>query len=91
MLFDYFSCQISLFCYLVVAAATENYDNSKDDDPCAVVVEKMAQAVVVHKNMFLRCMLALFSALIYIICGGVFCDTDWRKIQRALVSSASRW
>ena len=34
---------------LVVAATAENYDNSKDDYPGAVVVKKMAQAVVIHK------------------------------------------
>ena len=32
----------------MVAAATENYDNSKDDDPGAVIVKEMAKAVVVH-------------------------------------------
>ena len=41
----------------MVAAATENYDNSKDDDPGAVIVKKMAKAVVIH-SMFLRCMFA---------------------------------
>ena len=34
---------------LIIAAATEDYDYSENDDPGAVVVEKMAQAVVVHK------------------------------------------
>ena len=33
----------------IIAAATENYDYCENDDPGAVVVEKMAQAVVVHK------------------------------------------
>ena len=42
-----------------MAAATEYYDNSKDDDPGAVIVEKMAKAVVIH-SMFLRCMFAIF-------------------------------
>ena len=37
----------------VVAAATENNDNGKDDDPGAVIVEKIAKTVVIH-NMFLR-------------------------------------
>ena len=44
----------------MVAAATENYDNSKDDDPGAVIVEEMAKAVVIH-SMFLRCMFAIFG------------------------------
>ena len=44
----------------MVAAATENYDNSKDDDPGAVIVKKMAKAVVIH-SMFLRCMFAILS------------------------------
>ena len=34
---------------LVVAAATENNDDSENDDPGAVIVEKMAKAVVVHR------------------------------------------
>ena len=65
--------------FSVIAAATENYDDSKDDDPCAVIVEKMAEAVVVH-NVFLQSMLAIFTrakghcclpcgrSLIYILC-----------------------
>ena len=52
---------------LVIAAATEDYDNSKDDNPSAVIVEKMAKAVVIH-SMFLRCMFAIFGSLIYILC-----------------------
>ena len=42
----------------VVAAATENNDNGKDDDPGAVIVEKIAKTVVIH-NMFLRSMFAI--------------------------------
>lgn len=33
---------------LVVAAATENYNDSKDNNPSAVVIKDVAQAVVVH-------------------------------------------
>ena len=33
---------------LVVAAATENNDNGKDDNPGAVVVKEIAKAVVIH-------------------------------------------
>lgn len=44
----------------MVAAATEDYDNSKDDNPGAVIVEKMAKAVVIH-SMFLRCMFAILG------------------------------
>ena len=51
----------------MVAAATENYDDSKDDDPSAVIVKEMAKAVVIH-SMFLRCMFAIFGSLIYILC-----------------------
>ena len=50
----------------VVAAATENYDDSKDDDPGAVIVEKMAKAVVIH-SMFLRRMIAMLHRLLYIM------------------------
>jgi hypothetical protein len=32
----------------VIAAATEDDYDSKDDDPGAVVVEKIAKAVVIH-------------------------------------------
>ena len=49
---------------LVVAAATENYDDSENDNPGAVIVEKMAKAVVIH-SMFLRRMLAMLSRLVY--------------------------
>ena len=45
---------------LVVAATTENYDNSEDDDPSAVIVKKMAKTVVIH-SMFLRCMFAILG------------------------------
>ena len=34
---------------LVVAAATENNDYSKDYDPGAVIVKEIAKAVVIHK------------------------------------------
>ena len=50
----------------MVAAATENYDNSKDDDPGAVIVKKMAKAVVIH-SMFLRCMFAIWVAHLHIM------------------------
>ena len=32
----------------VIAAATENDNDSKDDYPCAVVVKEIAKAVVIH-------------------------------------------
>lgn len=58
----------------VIATATENYDNSKDNDPGAVIVKKMAKTVVVH-NMFLRCVFAIlhrsFTYYVYF----VFSDT----------------
>ena len=50
--------------FSVVAAATENYDDSENDNPGAVIVEKMAKAVVIH-SMFLRRMLAMLSRLVY--------------------------
>ena len=59
-------CQIHRLNVLVVAAATENYDNSKDDDPGAVIVEEMAEAVVIH-SIFLRCTFAILVAH-YILC-----------------------
>ena len=33
----------------VVAAATENDNDSKDDNPSAVIIEDVAKTVVVHK------------------------------------------
>lgn len=54
-----FSLKLSM-----VAAATENYDDSQNDDPGAVIVEKMAKAVVIH-SMFLRRMMAMFDRLLY--------------------------
>jgi len=55
------TCQKSIlrpFEISVIAAATEYDDDSEDDDPGAVIVEKMAKAVVIH-SMFLRCMFAI--------------------------------
>ena len=37
----------------MIAAAAEYDNDSKDDDPGAVVVKKIAKTVVIH-NMFLR-------------------------------------
>ena len=53
---------------LIIAAATEDYDYSENDDPGAVVVEEMAQAVVVHKMYVPPKMFRAFCALIYILC-----------------------
>jgi hypothetical protein len=51
--------------FSVVAGATENNDDSEDDDPGAVIVEKMAKAVVIHicfpPNVRLR---AFFARLV---------------------------
>ena len=33
----------------MIAAATENYDNSENDDPGAVIVKEMAKAVIHQK------------------------------------------
>lgn len=52
----------------VIAATAEDYYNSKNDYPRAVIVEKMAQAVVIHKNMFLQSNFAIIISLIYILC-----------------------
>ena len=57
--------------YLVIAAATENYDNSENDDPGAVIVKEMAKAVVVH-SIFLRSMFAIFTAHLYSMIGRCF-------------------
>ena len=57
--------------YLVIAAATENYDNSENDDPGAVIVKEMAKAVVVH-SIFLRSMFAIFTAHLYSMIGRYF-------------------
>ena len=53
----------------MIAAATEDNDNSEDDDPGAVIVKEMAKTVVIH-SMFLRCMFATFGSLIFILCIG---------------------
>ena len=37
----------------VIAAAAKNDNDSKDDDPSAVVIKEMAEAVVIH-YVFLR-------------------------------------
>ena len=52
--------------YLVIAAATENYDNSENDDPGAVIVKEMAKAVVVH-SMFLQSWVAVSTAHLHIM------------------------
>ena len=44
--------------FSVVAAETENDDDSENDDPGAVIVEKMAKAVVIHSK-FLRRLIAM--------------------------------
>ena len=51
---------------LVVAAATENHDNGKDDDPGAVIVKEMAEAVVIHSKI-LRCTFAIFGRSLYLM------------------------
>ena len=52
-----------LIIQLVIAAATEHDDYSKDDDPGAVIIEKMAKTVVIH-NIFLRRMFAMLHRLV---------------------------
>ena len=59
---------------LVVAAATENNDNGKDDDPGAVIVEKIAKAVVIH-SMFLRRMFAILHRSFSYYAAPIFRDT----------------
>jgi hypothetical protein len=51
----------------VIAAATENNDDGKDNDPGAVIVEKMAKTVVIHRYVPPKnvCSVALH---IFIIC-----------------------
>ena len=45
---------VRLFVLLsVIAAAVKNDNDSKDDDPSAVVIKEMAEAVVIH-YVFLR-------------------------------------
>ena len=51
---------------LVVAAATEDYDNGKNDDPGAVIVKEMAEAVVIH-SMILRCTFAIFGRSLHLM------------------------
>ena len=55
----------------VVAAATKYEDDSEDNDPGAVIIEKMAKTVVVH-SMFLRRMIAmLHRSFIYYAVGRI--------------------
>ena len=61
--------------FLVVAATAENYDNSKDDDPGAVIIEKMAQAVVIHKICSSEVCLRFFTAHLHLMREEIFCDT----------------
>ena len=61
----------------MIAAATENYDNSENDDPCAVIVKKMAKAVVIH-SMFLRCVFAIVHRSFSYYEKTVDIDTDRR-------------
>ena len=66
-----------------MAAATEYYDNSKNDDPGAVIVKEMAKAVVVH-SIFLRSMFAIFTAHLYSMMRGEFLtQTDIRILITA--------
>ena len=53
--------------FLVIAAATKNYNYSKNDDPGAVVVEEMAQAVVIHKICSSKDVLRFFCAHFYLM------------------------
>ena len=63
-----------LIIQLVIAAATEHDDYSKDDDPGAVIIEKMAKTVVVH-SMFLRRMIAMLHRSFICYAKGRKCDT----------------
>ena len=58
----------------VVAAATKYEDDSEDNDPGAVIIEKMAKTVVVH-NMFLRRMFAMLHRLVTYYAPGGKCVT----------------
>ena len=58
----------------VVAAATKYNDDSEDNDPGAVIIEKMAKTVVVH-SMFLRRMIAMLHRSFICYAKGRKCDT----------------
>ena len=58
----------------VVAAATKYNDDSEDNDPGAVIIEKMAKTVVVH-SMFLRRMIAMLHRSFICYAKGIKCDT----------------
>ena len=58
----------------VVAAATKYNDDSEDNDPGAVIIEKMAKTVVVH-GMFLRRMIAMLHRSFICYAKGRKCDT----------------
>jgi hypothetical protein len=61
-----------------VTAATENNDNGKDNNPGAVIVEKIAKTVVIH-NMFLQSMFAILHRSFTYYDVTPLCDT---KIKR---------
>ena len=46
--FAHYKAEVNDAFRLVVAAATEYDHNSQNDDPGAVIVKEMAQAVVIH-------------------------------------------
>ena len=58
----------------VVAAATKYNDDSEDNDPGAVIIEKMAKTVVVH-SMFLRRMIAMLHRSFICYAKVMKCDT----------------
>ena len=58
----------------VIAAATENNNDSKNDYPCAVIIEKVAKAVVIH-SMFLRSMFAILNRSFTYYAKAKKCDT----------------
>ena len=60
----------------VIAATAENYDYSKNDDPGAVVVEKMAQAVVIHKMYSSKGVLRLLRRSLTSYANVGLCDTS---------------
>ena len=68
-----------------MATATENNDNSKDDDPGAVIVEKIAKTVVIH-SMFLRSMFAILHRSFTYYARPYLRDTLWKTKIKGTVT-----
>ena len=65
---------------LVIAAATEDNDYCKNDYPGAVIIKKVAKAVVIH-SMFLRSMFAALHRSFTSYAKSKVCVTEKKKLS----------